>query len=70
MYGRSRILPNGHTSLEDCIKRCGEGEVVPIPPAKDALLKDDVWNSRNPFSRRFQWLPCEVNFPGDGDDVR
>lgn len=75
VYGRSRILPDGLTSLEDCISRCGEGIVLPVPPLKDATL-DSVSGghyhrpTKNPFSRSFQWLPCEVDISGGDDSVR
>jgi Protein of unknown function (DUF4246) len=29
VYGRSKVLESGRTTLEDCIQRCGEGRVLP-----------------------------------------
>ncbi|KAF9520691.1 hypothetical protein BS47DRAFT_1286740 [Hydnum rufescens UP504] len=63
VYGQTRILPSPEvTNLEDCISRCCEGNVLPIPPEKDRL----VFGSGEPlFSRRFQWLPCDVDISSD-----
>ncbi|KAM6491104.1 Protein of unknown function (DUF4246) domain containing protein [Amanita muscaria] len=65
--GLTRILPNGTspTTLEDCIERTGEGITVQFDM--------DWWNDRNifpnPFSEKFQWLPCEVNLSGDAPKI-
>ncbi|RXW20311.1 hypothetical protein EST38_g5535 [Candolleomyces aberdarensis] len=64
IYGTSKILPIGApiTTLEDCVKRCGEGEVLPDPKPKVPHLSvddEDLW------SAKFQWLPCEVDISGD-----
>jgi hypothetical protein len=64
IYGISKILPIGApmTTLEDCVKRCGEGEVLPDPKTKEPNLgvdEEDLW------STKFQWLPCEVDISGD-----
>ena len=67
VYGQTRILPSPEvTSLEDCIDRCCEGIVLPIPPKKDRFVlrcKEAL------FSRKFQWLPCDVDISSD-DGVR
>ncbi|KAJ2915553.1 hypothetical protein MD484_g4880, partial [Candolleomyces efflorescens] len=56
IYGKSKILPVGSpaTTLEDCIRRCGEGEVVPVESALPRANDENAW------SDKFQWLPCEV----------
>ena len=61
LYGRSRILPDSLVGLDDCIQRCGEGAIVPVPSDEDI-------NRHEPgsYSNRFQWLPCEVDISGDG----
>jgi Protein of unknown function (DUF4246) len=63
VYGQTRILPSPEvTSLEDCISRCGEGVVLPIPPEEERFVAD----CNEPlFSRKFQWLPCDVDISGD-----
>lgn len=36
IYGRTRVLANGQTTtLEDCIERCGEGEIAKVPPEEE-----------------------------------
>lgn len=75
VYGRSRILRDEVIGLDDCLARSGGGEVIPVPPEEQtALDKDDDryygWrqHTRVPaFSRKFQWLPCDVKF-GDNPD--
>lgn len=59
VYGRSRILPEGKVKLESCLEKIGEGETIPVPKLPDAPL--GYRGHRNPFSTRFQWLPCDVN---------
>ncbi|RXW11956.1 hypothetical protein EST38_g13899 [Candolleomyces aberdarensis] len=60
VYGKSKVLPVGSrvTTLEDCIKRCGEGDVLTAQTSN--RLPDD-----NPWSDKFQWLPCEVDISGE-----
>jgi hypothetical protein len=79
IYGRTRILPNTLAGLDDCITRCGEGLTLDVPPKEDCAL----WTQRqyenkspytnyllqDPFSQKFQWLPCEVAFSND-DEVK
>ncbi|KAF5383169.1 hypothetical protein D9615_005044 [Tricholomella constricta] len=70
IYGRSRILPDSLVGLDDCIQRSGEGVTIPVAPLKEATIeasyryyREDE-ESKAPFSRRFQWLPCEVDLSG------
>ncbi|KAG2009566.1 hypothetical protein CC2G_012484 [Coprinopsis cinerea AmutBmut pab1-1] len=73
VYGKSRVLPAGAkvTSLEagDAVKRCGEGEVLPVLPQPPEERRHHWgWgqqNQRSRFSDKFQWLPCEVDVSGD-----
>ncbi|KAJ2933515.1 hypothetical protein H1R20_g3586, partial [Candolleomyces eurysporus] len=60
IYGKSKVLPVGArvTTLEDCIKRCGEGDVLTADTSN--RLEDD-----NAWSDQFQWLPCEVDISGE-----
>jgi hypothetical protein len=69
VYGRTRILPNSVVGLGDCIIRSGEGETLSVPPSEETRLPDlrpIAFGLRHiisdPFSRKFQWLPCEVEF--------
>ena len=66
VYGRTRVLETGATSLEDCIARCGEGQIIQIPSEEDVahegFLQDADLNS---YSRNFQWLPCMVDISAE-----
>lgn len=68
VYGRSRVLPNRTIDLQNCLDSCGEGEIVAVPPEEDAVEPDPedyTWRSGSDtvvWSRRFQWLPCDVRF--------
>ncbi|KAG5634945.1 hypothetical protein H0H81_000256 [Sphagnurus paluster] len=70
VYGRSRILPNGRVGLDDCITRSGEGVTIAMPRADSMPPNDDDEDdddeSAQPYSRRFQWLPCDVEFVDEG----
>ena len=75
VYGKSRILEEGKVGLEDCVERCGDGKVVPVPPKEETNWVGEAndntyYYGRNPktlyFSRKFQWLPCEVDIGGEG----
>lgn len=74
VYGHSRVIALGDkvTTLEDCIRRCGEGDVLlsPNPEEFEAGLRKTLgWRystgSSKAYSRKFQWLPCEVDISGD-----
>jgi hypothetical protein len=61
IYGRSRVLEDGVVDLEDCSKQIGQGITIPEPQKE----QDDP-----AYSRRFQWLPCDVELHANGSDVR
>ena len=65
VYGRTRVLKTGTTSLEDCIARCGEGETAQIPTEQETLQPSQPVGYWGPpdslYSRKFQWLPCMVD---------
>ena len=77
IYGRTRVLANGETTtLEDCIERCGQGEISKVPPEKETVeskisslnpytLWDPQYCPEKPFSAKFQWLPCEVDISSE-----
>jgi hypothetical protein len=62
VYGRSRILPDSLVGLDDCIRRCGEGMTVPVPSDEDANQQEEPGS----YSKKFQWLPCDVDVSGNG----
>ncbi|KAF8993779.1 hypothetical protein BDQ17DRAFT_1367890 [Cyathus striatus] len=49
VYGLSRILPQGRMSIEEGLKKCGDGVVIPVAEGDG----------------KFQWLPCEVDIRGE-----
>lgn len=73
LYGRSRILKDGSVTLKDCEKFAGKGEIMPVPKEEDLVVERfpglSGWGWRNAkqhfYSKKFQWLPCEVNFTDD-----
>ncbi|GLB35536.1 putative protein of unknown function (DUF4246) [Lyophyllum shimeji] len=66
VYGRSRILSDSTVGLDDCVKRSGEGVTIPVPPKDETSPEGEQKNLRwrrtftTPYSRKFQWLPCDV----------
>ena len=60
VYGRSRIVPDSLVGLDDCIRRCGEGKTIPVPSDEDT----DHQKEPGSYSKKFQWLPCEVDISG------
>ncbi|KAF7979917.1 hypothetical protein HWV62_40322 [Athelia sp. TMB] len=74
VYGTTRILRHATVVLEECIAQCGNGVTLPVPPEEEAKFGEIASylarHLQNPYSRKFQWLPCEVAFSGEGDDVR
>jgi hypothetical protein len=72
IYGRTRILPDQTIGIDDCVDK-GQGVLLPIPPEEQAYDQafdtswPERWKKGKPYSRRFQWLPCDVAF---GEDER
>jgi hypothetical protein len=65
-YGRTRVLRNTLVGLGDCVDKCGEDETLGVPRGKELMHYPRLgspWS--DPYSRKFQWLPCEVGFEGD-----
>ena len=76
IYGRTRVLADGETTtLEDCVKRSGEGAVAVGVTEEGKEEETMEWGVRvqpwgapvlkKPYSARFQWLPCEVDISGE-----
>lgn len=77
VYGTSRILPDSLTTLSDLVERCGEGITVPIPLDEDTRLGSPHPDTslrrlilKKPLSKKFQWLPCDVDISSDDGGVR
>ncbi|TFK17408.1 hypothetical protein FA15DRAFT_761079 [Coprinopsis marcescibilis] len=71
MYGKTKVLQPGAkvTTLEDCVKRCGEGQIaVSATDVPTVYIPHPIHHGREsfkPYSDRYQWLPCEVDITGD-----
>jgi len=69
VYGKSRVLEDRLIGLEDAISNCGEGTVVPVRDEKETWSdrKELIYyagmdnRTTTPYSKDFQWLPCEVD---------
>lgn len=73
VYGRTRILPDSLTTLADFVERCGQGNIVPVPSEKEAKLALESYPElelSDPFSRKFQWLPCDVDVSSRNGSAR
>jgi hypothetical protein len=78
IYGRSRILKDEVIGLNECLARSGNGEVLRMLPEYGARIPgypqfgfaiSHTLQRVSPFSRKFQWLPCDVEFK-DADECR
>lgn len=70
IYGKTRVLKIGEkvVGVDDCVLRCGEGEVIELDKKElkkmGKRLADHNRVLVNPYSSKFQWLPCEVDISG------
>jgi hypothetical protein len=68
IYGRTKILADRVVGLNDCVKRCGDEMILGVPPSEEARQKTlEPWGvewreAQDPYSRKFQWLPCDIDF--------
>lgn len=63
IFGRTRVLYDKIIGLDDCLGSLGLGDPLPVPEKKDIHLAGIGFNAEvPPFSRKFQWLPCDVEF--------
>jgi len=72
VYGRTQLLQEGLVGLSDCVESCGKGRVVEEPtlhPRERSFSYRHQEDGSARFSTRFQWLPAEVKFKGEGLDV-
>ncbi|RAH67596.1 DUF4246 domain-containing protein [Aspergillus aculeatinus CBS 121060] len=68
VYGRTRILRNSVTNLANFLEHTGRGEILPVPNESGAHARrpDHSPYRTEDYSRRFQWLPCNVKIYPDG----
>ncbi|KAF7970375.1 hypothetical protein HWV62_24227 [Athelia sp. TMB] len=71
VYGKTRILKGSITNLDNCVELCGEGEILSVPPPLKPIkpLSGHRPARPEPYSRNFQWLPCQVAFT-ERDEVK
>jgi hypothetical protein len=66
IYGRTRVLSDHIISLEECVKSCGKGAVIPVRRTDETGLdsKGSLYHRHNvmpsPYSTKFQWLPGDI----------
>jgi hypothetical protein len=73
IYGRSRILPDKLVGLDNCLEMIGLGNIIPVPPEKESqhdAFPHQYSATGSPYSRKYQWLPCEVEFSGPNEEVK
>lgn len=69
VYGRTRVLPHGTIGLNDCLQSFTLGEQTQVPPWQEAQSETFVFHNANTFSTKFQWLPCDVRFEEEDDNL-
>ena len=72
IYGTTRILKDSTVGLEDCVAQCGSGTVLGVPLENEALVAGNKqpYVMEDPYGRKFQWLPCDVEFTSNGEDIK
>lgn len=69
-YGRTRILTDKVIGLDDCLYDVGPTQLLPVPPDNPRPWYHNGYATRdwkfNPYSHKFQWIPCDVEFTADG----
>ncbi|KAF7181503.1 hypothetical protein CNMCM7691_000721 [Aspergillus felis] len=66
IFGRTRVLHRKLIGIEDFLNNVGEGKVLAVPSEEDATVDRDWRSVHQPYSRKFQWLPCDVHLADDG----
>jgi hypothetical protein len=79
MYGRTRVLEDSLVTLGECIEAIGKGKVRPIRATEETVIDKkgsgsfglNMWKrSPPPYSKHFQWLPCDVDISRDDGSVQ
>lgn len=67
VFGKTRVIQDELIHLKDCLESCCKGVVVP-PPNDDELgtPRGGVY----PYSKNFQWLPCEVDISNEDGSAK
>ncbi|KAL2835816.1 hypothetical protein BJY01DRAFT_65957 [Aspergillus pseudoustus] len=67
IYGRTRVLPDKLITVDDCFLSVGQGEVTKVQEEVAVGYEYSRRRGHSAYSTKFQWLPCNVNFTGDGE---
>lgn len=77
VFGRTRALPDTLVPVDEPAEHYGEGDIISIPSQGDTTIKCDealiFWDKETlpePYSRKFQWLPSDVDISGNGGSVK
>ncbi|KAF1977877.1 hypothetical protein BU23DRAFT_657381 [Bimuria novae-zelandiae CBS 107.79] len=73
VVGHSKILPTGQIGVDDCLDNMGQGVLVPQGEKVRSHLVHGLSyhiNQDKLCSTRFQWLPSEIQFVGEGTDEK
>ena len=67
-WEKTRTLRQGSVLRTDSISRCGEGYIAKAPAEEDCRQEDfSKYRNDTAWSRRFQWLPFDVQFENNGE---
>ena len=76
IYGRSRVLPDRLVGIHDCLQMTGLGNLIPVPPEDETKAERtdshyyQMSPNLGPYSRNYQWLPCDVELSTHDDSVK
>jgi hypothetical protein len=73
IYGRSRILPDKLVGSDNCLEMIGLGNILPLPMEDESAhsgFPHEYRSTGSPYSRNYQWLPCEVEFSNSNEEVK
>ncbi|KGO40961.1 Protein of unknown function DUF4246 [Penicillium expansum] len=70
VFGRTRVLPDQIIGVDDCLSSMGQGTLVPTPSEEESRANREpefgrYSYGRPEFSRKFQWLPFDVDINKD-----
>ncbi|KAL7945789.1 hypothetical protein V8C42DRAFT_352787 [Trichoderma barbatum] len=60
IYNRSRILPDRHINLTNCLEACGQGDILLGPRDSEGKIRTIGGLENEVFDTSFQWLPCDI----------
>ncbi|RMJ25587.1 hypothetical protein PHISP_03556 [Aspergillus sp. HF37] len=77
IYDRSCIITDKTIGLDDCLDDAGQAKLLSTTPEHQSTHLGDsdvtprrwLYDAFSPYSRKFQWMPCDIEF-ADGDECR